>query len=667
MFAEVALPDGTAAGEFGLHPGLLDSALGATDFLVPGGPKALTETTIPFAWNRVSLHASGATALRVRVRKDGNDSSLALADAAGNPVAWIESLVTRPVSEGQLGAKVPDSLYRVDWQPATGVRLVKSLEGWAVLGSDDLGLGVPVHDKPTAADVLVLPVGPADGDVPAQVHATVQETLVQLQTWLAGFEGKLLVVTRDDLAQAPVWGLVRAAQAENPGRIQVVDIDDQPQSMRALPAVVASGEPEARVRGGEVRVPRLAKVTTVGDPVEWDPDGTVLITGGAGLLGGLLARHLVGRGARNLVLTSRKGLDAPGAKELADELAEQGASVTVAACDVTDRAQLEKLIGSIERLTAVVHAAGQMDSAVLSALTPSQVENVLRPKVDAAWHLHELTASHDLAAFVLYSSAGGLLLAAGQANYAAGNVFLDALAEHRAAQGLPATSLAWGPWEGTGGEVDLAHIARSGVAELSVSDGLALFDAALAAGEPTLVPVKLAELRDADRLAPLLRGLVTAAPRRTAAAAGPKAAAPEAGFASKLAGLSAAERETAALELVCEHAAAVLGYDDASAVGVEKGFTDLGIDSLAALELRNRLGAACGLRLPATLIFDYPSPLPLAKHLLTELLPEIGEPAGEVAQANGTDEVAAIAAMDLADLVRSAMGGTDTDERGESQ
>ena len=673
VFAEVALPEGTAASEFGLHPGLLDSALGATDFLVPGGPKALTETTIPFAWNQVSLHAAGATTLRVRVRKEGTagkDASLALADGTGSPVAWIESLVTRPVSEGQLGAKVPDSLYRIDWQPAAGVRLVKSLEGWAVLGSDDLGLGVPTHEQPVAADVLVLPVGSAEGDVPARVHTTVQETLRQLQAWLEKFEGKLLLVTRNavaespDLAQAPAWGLVRAAQAENPGRLQVVDVDDLAQSMRALPAVVASGEPEAIVRVGEVRVPRLAKVTTVGDPVEWDADGTVLITGGAGLLGGHLARHLVARGARKLVLTSRRGLDAPGARELVEEL---GASVTVAACDVTDRAELASLIESLPDLTAVVHAAGQMDSAVLSALTPAQVENVLRPKVDAAWHLHELTASLGLKAFVLYSSAGGLLLAAGQANYAAGNVFLDALAEHRAALGLPATSLAWGPWEGSGDAVDLTHIARSGVAELTVADGLALFDAALAAGEPTLVPVKLADLREADRIAPLLRGLVTATPRRAAAAAGPVAAAPEAGFAEKLTGMSADERESALLQLVCEHAAAVLGYDDASAVGVEKGFTDLGIDSLAALELRNRLGAACGLRLPATLIFDYPSPLPLTRFLLGELLPELGEPVEEVAEANGTDEVAAIAGMDLADLVRSALAGTQTDDRGDSQ
>jgi pimaricinolide synthase PimS1 len=683
VFAEVALPDGTPVAEYGLHPGLLDSALGATDFLVPGGPKALTETTIPFAWNGVSLHATGATALRVRVRAEAGGSSLALADALGTPVASIDTLATRPVSASRLGGAVPESLYRIDWQPASGVRLVDSLDGWAVFGADDLGLGLPAHDAPVPADVLVLPVGSVNGAVPDRVHATTQETLAKLRAWLADercTKGTLLVVTRSamgpdaapDLAQAPAWGLVRAAQAENPGRVQVVDVDDSVESVRALPAVVASGEPEAIVRGGEVRVPRLARVTELGDAAEWNPEGTVLITGGAGLLGGLLARHLVAGGARKLVLTSRSGIDAPGARELVGELAERGAVVDVVACDVTDRAALADLIGAIgPELTAVVHAAGQMDSAVLSALTPEQLTKVLRPKVDAAWHLHELTEGLDLAAFVLYSSAGGLLLAAGQANYAAGNVFLDALAAYRTARGLPATSLAWGPWEGTGDEVDLGHIARSGVAPLSAAAGVALFDAALAAGDPVLVPVRLADERDPDRVAALLRGLPTAAPSRAAAApgaAGGSTGAPAGGFVEALAGLAAEERDAAVLELVREHAAAVLGYDEPTAVGVEKGFTDLGIDSLAALELRNRLGAACGLRLPATLIFDYPSPMPLARHLLAELLPEIGEPPAEAAEANGTDDaaVSAVASMNLADLVRSAMGD-QTEDRGESK
>jgi acyl transferase domain-containing protein/acyl carrier protein len=681
VFAEVALPEGAEA-EFSLHPGLLDSALGATDFLVPGGPKALTETTIPFAWNRVSLHASGAAALRVRVRKDGSGASLALADTTGAPVAWIESLVTRPVSAGQLTTgTAPESLYRIDWQP--GVAAESTVDGWAVLGTDDLGLGVPTNADLaalTTAEVVVLPVDSGDGDVPEQVRATVHRTLGVLREWLADkrFTGsKLVVLTRGavggvDLAQAPLWGLVRAAQAENPGRLYLVDTDG-PGSLSALPSVVAAGEPEAALRDGQLTVPRLARVSTVEDK-SWNPDGTVLITGGAGLLGGHLARHLVTEhGARHLLITSRKGMDAPGAADLVAELTSRGAHVEVRACDVTDRDALADLLGAVPAehpLTAVVHAAGLMDSAVLDSLTTEQVDNVLRPKVDAAWHLHELTKELELSAFVLYSSVGGLLLTAGQANYAAANVFLDALAEYRVARGLPATSLAWGPWQGTDGQVDLAHIARSGVAELSTADGMALFDAALGAAEPVLVPVKLADPRDTDTVAPLLRGLVKAGQRRVASAA-PAAPVEELSLADRLSAMDTEERDRTVLELVCGHAAAVLGYENATDVGVEKGFTDLGIDSLAALELRNRLGAATGLRLPATLIFDYPSPLPLAQYLLVELLPELDEPE-EVAEVTGNAD--AIAGMDLADLVRTALGETksgsvDTrsEERGESQ
>ncbi|MBP2327117.1 acyl transferase domain-containing protein/acyl carrier protein [Kibdelosporangium banguiense] len=691
VFAEVALPEGTDTSGFGLHPGLLDSALGATDYLLPGGPMALTETTIPFAWNGVSLQASGATALRLWVRRNGSGDSLVLADAVGAPVARIDSLVVRPVSDGQLAAtSVPESLYRISWQDSqdSTVEPGAQPDGWAVLGKDDPGLGFPVHEDLAAItgtpDVVVLPFEPGDGDVPEQVHAVVHRTLGHLREWLADkrfTRSKLVVLTRGavsgpdgpDLVQAPLWGLVRAAQAENPGRIQLVDIDS-PSSVSALAAAVASDEPEVGIRGGDVKVPRLTRVSKMDIPAKWNPDGTVLITGGAGLLGATLAKHLVTtHDVRHLVITNRKGGKAPGAGDLIAELTELGATVNLVACDVADRAALAKVIDNVPAahpLTAVVHAAGVMDSAVLESLTPQQVDNVLRPKVDAAWHLHELTRDMDLAAFVLYSSTGGLLLAAGQANYAAANVFLDALAEYRAARGLVATSLAWGLWEGTEGQIDVAHIVRSGVAPLPFADGLELFDAALGAAEPVLVPVKLAAQWDADAVAPLLRGMAKAAPRRTVAAAGP-AAAPveEAGLAERLAALSADERLKTVLDLVCGHAAAVLGYSDAHAVGPEKGFTDLGIDSLAALELRNRLGAATEMRLPATLIFDYPSPLPLARHLLTELVGQDDEPAADVPeQAPAAQEIAAIAGMDLADLVRTALGGnTVTDERGELQ
>jgi len=339
-------------------------------------------------------------------------------------------------------------------------------------------------------------------------------------------------------------------------------------------------------------------------------------------------------------------MDTPGAAELCAELGGLGASARVVACDVADRDSVAGLLAGVPStapLTAVVHAAGLMDSGVLGSLTPKQLDNVLRPKVDGAWHLHELTAGLDLSAFVLYSSAGGLVLAAGQANYAAANVFLDALADYRAARGLPAKSLAWGPWEGSEDQVDVERIGRSGVAALTAAEGLALFDAALGAAEAVLAPIKL-DPRHAQQPAALLRGLVRAPARRVVDQV---AAVDEITWEQRLAGLAPEEREPVVLELVRGHTAAVLGYDDATAIDPEKGFTDLGLDSLAALELRNALGAATELRLPATLIFDYPNPVALTRHLLAESLPA-AEPGDDDALREE------IEGMDVADLVRAA-------------
>nr|WP_218007985.1 type I polyketide synthase [Herbidospora sakaeratensis] len=360
-------------------------------------------------------------------------------------------------------------------------------------------------------------------------------------------------------------------------------------------------------------------------------EGTVLVTGGTGTIGAALARHLVAaHGVRHLLLTSRRGPDAPGAAELAAELAGAGAAVRVVACDAADRAALAGLLAAVPAdrpLTAVFHTAGVLDDGVLASLTPEKVAAALRPKVDAAWNLHELTG--DLDAFVLFSSASGLLGGAGQANYAAANVFLDALAAHRRERGLPATSLAWGMWrEASGmtghlGAADLARIARGGLTPMAVEEGLALFDAAVRADRPLLVPAVLDEaaLRaraEAGEVPAVLRGLVRAPSVRRAARQAPVS---PAGLAERLAALPGPDREQALLTLVREQVAAVLGHAGVDGVAADQAFKEIGFDSLTSVELRNRVAAATGLRLPTTLAFDFPTPVALAAHLRALIAP----------------------------------------------
>jgi acyl transferase domain-containing protein/NADPH:quinone reductase-like Zn-dependent oxidoreductase/acyl carrier protein len=370
-------------------------------------------------------------------------------------------------------------------------------------------------------------------------------------------------------------------------------------------------------------------------PHALDPEGTVLITGGTGTLGAATARHLVARhGVRRLLLVSRRGLEAPGAAGLAAELAELGAQVTIAGCDTADRAALAKLLESLPEghgLTAVVHAAGLLRDATVEALTHHQIDDVLRAKADAAWNLHELTRDLGLSAFVLFSAAAGLLGAAGQGNYAAANAFLDALAQHRHAHGLPATSLAWGYWAQATGmtgdmtDADRARLARAGIVGLETEQGLALLDIALASGLPTLAPIRLdlaamrRQARDTEPPA-LFRTLVHGGtPQVAAKAAGVSGADP----AQSLAALSEEDRQQALLRLVRGHTATVLGHDAADSIHPAQNFRELGFDSLTAVELRNRLSAATGLRLPATLVFDHPTPTAVVQ-LLGELLVPAG-------------------------------------------
>ncbi len=356
--------------------------------------------------------------------------------------------------------------------------------------------------------------------------------------------------------------------------------------------------------------------------------GTVLVTGGTGGLGGLLARHLVvEHGVRRLLLASRRGLGAEGAGELVAELSGFGAEVVVAACDVTDRAQLERLLEGIPGeypLSAVVHAAGVVDDGVIDSLTQERLEGVLAPKVEGAWHLHELTAGLELDAFVLFSSVAGTLGSAGQGSYASANAVLDSLAEYRWERGLVATSMAWGPWVTEAGmtsrlgEGDLARMAASGVRPLSGERGLELFDAALTAGRARVVPVSLDGVllrsrASAGELPALLQGVVRMPVRRAGAEQR------RGSLAGRLEGLAQGERERLVLELVRGHAAGVLGHPAADAVPAGRTFKELGFDSLAGVELRNRLSAETGLRLPATLTFDFPTPEDLSGYLLREL------------------------------------------------
>ncbi|HWO60283.1 MAG TPA: SDR family NAD(P)-dependent oxidoreductase, partial [Umezawaea sp.] len=351
-------------------------------------------------------------------------------------------------------------------------------------------------------------------------------------------------------------------------------------------------------------------------PRPWDPEGTVLVTGATGALAGQVARHLVAdRGVRHLLLLSRT---ASAATDLKDDLVALGAAVVLADCDVADRDALARVLAAVERpLTAVVHTAAVLDDGLVADLTPERLDVALRAKADGARHLHDLTAHLDLAAFVLFSSGASVFGSPGQANYAAANAFLDGLAQHRRARGLPARSIAWGLWRDSGAASGADRMHRSGVGALSTADGLALFDAGDTFDEALVVAVALDTSGRAEAdVTPLLRGLVAAKRRRSAGAA----AADLPAFARKLAALTTPEADRLLTDLVRANVAVVLGHPSVDTVPADTAFRDLGVDSLTAVELRNRLAAATGLRLPATLVFDHPSAIRLATHLRTTAL-----------------------------------------------
>ncbi|MGC9443154.1 SDR family NAD(P)-dependent oxidoreductase, partial [Streptomyces sp. WG5] len=454
-----------------------------------------------------------------------------------------------------------------------------------------------------------------------------------------------------DPAQALVWGFGRTAALEHPDRwgglvdLPGTDTADDRALTRLAGLLAGDGaEDQVAVRASGVFVRRLAHAPGAGAPAgkAWNPHGTVLVTGGTGALGGHVARWLAGNGAEHLVLVSRRGIEAPGAAELRDELTALGAEVTVAACDVADRDALAALLGTVPAnrpLTAVVHTAGVLDDGVIDALTPERFATVLAPKAEAALALHELTRDLDLSAFVLFSGVAGALGDGGQGNYAAANAYLDALAEQRHAEGLAATSVAWGRWGDSGlaagGSIG-ERLDRGGVPAMAPRSAIRALQQALDLGDVTVAVAdiqweRFAPGHTAVRPSPFLADLPAvrrlAEASRSGRADGDPAGAglsPAEALRRRLEVMPRAEQGLAVAELVRTHAAAALGHQNTDEVGAQRAFKELGFDSLIALELRNRLNAATGLRLPATLVFDHPNPAALADFLLGEIVPDGG-------------------------------------------
>ncbi|WP_460062315.1 type I polyketide synthase [Streptomyces sp. YKOK-I1] len=574
---------------------------------------------------------------------------------------WLYSMNWKPlgaVSGGGLPGRwlavLPASLRDDAWGAAV-------LEGLAAYGAELVQvvrepgadraalatlLTVAAADGPVAGVLSFLALSePYDedaGDVPAGPAATA--ALVQAMGD-AGIAGPLWALTRGavsvnrsdlppDPAQGAVWGVGRVAALEHPegwgGLVDLPQLVDRRTVGRLVGVLLGrSGEDQVAIRATGVLGRRLGRAAPGELGAGWRPSGTVLITGGTGALGARVARWAVARGAEHLVLASRRGLDAPGAPGLRDELAASGVRVTVTACDAADRDALAALLAE-HPVDAVVHTAGVLDDGLVEALTPERFAAVLRSKAVAARNLDLLTRDRELSAFVLFSSFAGAVGSPGQGNYAAANAYLDSLAERRRAAGLPATSVAWGPWAQDGMAADGGveeYLRRRGLTGLDPEPALAAMERLVGSGDPVAVVARV----DWTRFAPAFtagRGtaLLGEIPEADAALRDAASGADADALRQRLAGLGGDERSAALVQVVREQAAVVLGHARSEAVDPSRAFREAGFDSLTAVELRNRLGAVTGLRLPATLVFDYPAPVDIARYLEGELVGPDGDP-----------------------------------------
>ncbi|MEV6619230.1 SDR family NAD(P)-dependent oxidoreductase, partial [Streptomyces sp. NPDC051051] len=607
----------------------------------------------------------------------------------------------------QRQAELDALCHEVSWSPLTGEDEVPAAAGaahvdrWTVLIPDDADASV----KALADDLveglraqgLTVEAGEvdaADPDACASSLRTVAEvggvrhgilsllgfststdavvaTLTAVQALARRIPGaKLWAITQGAVAvggpdrvtrvsHSAVWGLGRVAALELPdlwgGLIDLPARTDQRVWTRLVSALtrLKPGEDQIALRSHGMFGRRLKPAAPRTPSAGWTPgDGTVLITGGTGALGAQVARWAVQRGARRLLLVSRRGEHAPGAVELRDELEQSGARVTMAALDVSVREDLATLLAE-HSVDAVFHTAGTLDDATVLTTGPDQVRRVMGPKAGAALLLDELTRGTDLTAFVLFSSLAGTVGGPGQGAYAAANAVLDALAERRRAEGLPATSLAWGPWAGAGMAATAGgrRRAQGAVTPLDPETAVSALGALIEAGAATRLVVAadwgrfvpaFTAARPSALLAPLCPASTTAPGQAVVRAAGTATDS----FRLRVNSLSREAAQRLVLDEVCERAAAVLGYSGPEQVGPERAFRDLGVDSLIAVELRNVLAAACGVALPATAVFDHPTPQDLAAHVYGELREDTVPGEATVARPAGpADEPVAIVGM----------------------
>ncbi|WAP54160.1 type I polyketide synthase [Streptomyces sp. S465] len=678
IYAEVVLPEPTAqdAATHLLHPALLDAALHA---LVLPGVLPGDGLRLPFSWSGLEIHRPGAAQLRVRLTPTGENAVAFTAwDPDGTVVATADNLTLRPFELETLGtsaATSPDCLFEVEWvpvppAPTAGTAPTRS---HLVLTGDPRAAETVARMRARGLHVRALECLGEDTTDPVRVRAALGAVMAEAQAWVAAERNthdRLVVITHGavvtgepaepvDPAQAAVWGMLRTAQTEHPGQFALVDLD-APRAADHLTALPLGEEPQLAVRYGQAYAPRLITAAPVSDArqaagaalpqadgTRWG-SGSLLVTGAGGVVGSALSRHAVtAYGVGHVILLSRSGERSPAVVGLAEELRGLGASVTVEACDVTDREQVAGVLSRIPAdlpLRGVIHAAGATRDGMFRGLTPEALEAVLPAKLDAVSHLDGLTRDLGLDWFVVCSSAAGWWGNAGQANYAASNACVDAMVQRRRAAGHAALSLGWGLWaerselSGHLDEGDLRRLARLGILPLATEDALKAFDAALTAQNPVLFPVRLDTSRlscgDPTALTPLLREHQRRAADTVPADADPHnvftsdAIVPVAGaggaksLPERLAGLDADARVQLLQQVIAEEVAAVLGHADPSEVEPDRAFSEIGFDSLTALELRNRIEKLAGRTLTATLVFDHPSPEALARYLHTEL----GEP-----------------------------------------